>query len=858
MFGIGFWTILRFNPRSILIESFYRGNKWAILVDSELKPQQTACSLEKNGTRITMIRPQKEQTLNDYTSLIENALVRYCSYLRRNTRKFSSLPVYFSGKRITFPMRLKSQISMNFKKGPVEGVVGFSSKPKVYLYAKGLPVWVGTYMDELSHIPTAKSKYKDIPQGLAPVYLINGNNLNVNISRKRIIDDNALKNTRKTAEEALDHLIETIALKVSPGHSLERIFDKIKRIPTYIKTSLWKSLVIILLVVLPLEFIVIKTFFKGKQEIQTPSIVSIKTDNNQYAGASVTRARSQQPIDLSYSPPKDMLFKLYNVDNYDVISGFTKTLNPGDLKRFKNPTLEENCRQESCSIAININERGTLYLPRPLFCTLVPNSITLNNQSLSPALYQSSDDVVMVLNQEGVIRYKCCPLKEDVTPAQKYLNSLTFIPEKFSFPSSLQQPWDQVAALPVEEKAQLALRLTFSLLKYDTSASTAIKYEASSAQEWFQKVIQVGAGDCDILSGVNVLFLRKMGVPSRLAIGLIGKNGRVIQGMHAWAEYYNNGWHIIDATLYSPIEESATQEHGQRNVPFVDSTEAFPEPHESRKNLGSTSSRGENFFIKLPDRKLLFLVLIFAGSSLVIFLTVRKRMYSDIVHGKDIKKMKEELAGMAIHALLHPDVWGENSHILSFKILPTLQGKSISLNQAIKLVKSKRLFYLNSSNPMAKGIKNSVLPIVESGHSAFDPLIKLLPGAINLDYIISLKATKPNLLEDQKLGALLQAVNKFIFPRCLSAPGLKSEDCLDVDLSKLPSSLLKKLGFPRQFMAVNPESRRIKSLLSLYETNERLAQYKLIKFLLEKSTLIPGPHPELLKQVATTLLKEDS
>ena len=42
-----------------------------------------------------------------------------------------------------------------------------------------------------------------------------------------------------------------------------------------------------------------------------------------------------------------------------------------------------------------------------------------------------------------------------------------------------------------------------------------------------------------------------MGIPARLVIGLIGVQGRIQSGLHAWSEYFDRGWKISDASAGS-------------------------------------------------------------------------------------------------------------------------------------------------------------------------------------------------------------------------------------------------------------------------------------------------------------------
>ncbi|MDQ1350103.1 MAG: TGc protein, partial [Acidobacteriota bacterium] len=237
-FGIGFWTVLKFNPTKIIIESCYKKEKWAVEIDANLNAARIATDLNKRGVRITLVRPAVEKSRAAFLYRIEESLNRYCSYLRRNTRRAGLLPVLFEGKSISGPMKLPGPVTLAFKNRYAEGVVGLGPQPQVNLYARGLPVWQGATLEELSHTPPSQkprgrrretAQAGQIAMGLAPVYLVNGSTLDVNISRRKVIDNRALQKVRETAENALSQLVEIASDRISPRNFLQRSWRRIKK-----------------------------------------------------------------------------------------------------------------------------------------------------------------------------------------------------------------------------------------------------------------------------------------------------------------------------------------------------------------------------------------------------------------------------------------------------------------------------------------------------------------------------------------------------------------------------------------------------------------------------------------------------
>lgn len=251
MYGAGFWTILRFNPKKIIIESRTKKQKWAVTLDPKLTVQENPCKLLESGTRITLIRDAQFENKTEFSETVNDALLRYCLYLRKNNRDADKLPVIFQGKDITKPMEVQGPVSISFKNGQVEGSIGLGKHPKVTLYARGLPVWEGSILEELSHTYSPALKNYEIGYGLSPVFLLNGNNLDVNISRRCVIDNRELKRVRETAKNRLSKLIQVYTDSAFPRGFFQKVTDTFKRFGNYLSSSFWKALIVFLVFILP-------------------------------------------------------------------------------------------------------------------------------------------------------------------------------------------------------------------------------------------------------------------------------------------------------------------------------------------------------------------------------------------------------------------------------------------------------------------------------------------------------------------------------------------------------------------------------------------------------------------------------
>ncbi|MCP5050554.1 MAG: hypothetical protein GY940_25545 [bacterium] len=884
MFGIGFWTVLKFNPSRIIIESRCGKGKvagnWGVIVEADepggqLKTRDTTGTLPANGTRVTLIRPAVEASDKVFFKKTRSVLRRYCSYLRRNNANADPLPIFFGGQNLTREMSLPGAVSLRFKDRSVEGAVGLGPRPKVMLYARGLPVWEGTTLEELSHTPPENIKNREFGQGLAPVVLLNGNHLEVNISRRKVIDNRHLQRARKVAEQALSQMVADASDTVSPRGAVRRFFDKFKvknsRSSPFL--SFGKTFLLLLLLLVPLEIFLLKVFYPhsgaGEPGNASSRPFVISADDPFYTGASVTGGSGSATSGFRYSPPSAQWFKLFYADNYSKVSGF---LQPEETPEESTPPPLD-FQGAGVSVQMEVSGEGPIFLPQPLGYGIDPSGITLDRVPVPDDAFQyrASGEAVLRIPGGGTIRYHCRPLENTGNTKRSFF----LLPGDLTYPPGVRETLQRATNLGLTEKVRTALRLTWSLLKYDNSSATAKKYAQSSRTgDWFRKVSEIGVGDCDVLNGVTTLFLREMGIPARLVIGAVGMDGKSLSILHAWTEFYDlNGKQIIldssSSTRWGETGDRQPLEAGQTaGVEMWSDDEGGYHPGEpvGRKEPALSPAGGAGG----PDDPSQTLILILAVMIvlLVFFLVVLLIRHSRKRPSRsrpELLQVEKDLAGMALHALLHPNqgAWGNGSGIRHLPLIPTLNGRSVSIEQALQLGTRRKLFTAGKANPliayMESASLSSSVPILDAGNSSFAPLVKLLPGAVHLDQVSALKVMPPEKAPASWLGQLVAAVNRQLartkdpaIPCCLLVTGHMAGDFSDVDLSPLPR--LPQWLMPNRFVAVNPYSRELNALAALYQENPLLAQFRFIQTLFKESRLIPEPPGGVMERVSRQLL----
>jgi len=243
-FGVGFWSILRFGATRIEVHSRTLSESFGVVLAGDLSEwKDVRCRRDRQGTTILLVRPDAGVRPDDFDDQVHRSAIRYLAHLRTAGRRPRPLPVSLNGRSIERPFALKSPGELRFRDGAVEGVVGFGPRPYYKLYARGLPVMEGAFLDEIEGKP-ARTGSKAEREGVAPVFLLNGNNIDVVLSRETVVWNRALRELVRVARRRFDELVSrTIdgSTSTSSAGRLWTLFDSIVRSvgrgPIWMRTS---------------------------------------------------------------------------------------------------------------------------------------------------------------------------------------------------------------------------------------------------------------------------------------------------------------------------------------------------------------------------------------------------------------------------------------------------------------------------------------------------------------------------------------------------------------------------------------------------------------------------------------------
>ncbi len=599
-FGVGFWSVLRWTPESLRIESRTGDadgatDAWGVELDASLsKVTDVRCALLSGGTRIVMERSVRDDDLTNLARTVRERLAYYCRYVRVRGGK-ERLQLWCNGERVDRELDVASvmedsgseaTLAMSFSSAGASGIVALASTPKVQLYARGLLVSEATVLDELDGAASGRRDGFGT-SGLAPVVVLNSDRLDVVLSRRKARDSRELRRLMRLARARLDRLVSHAVDGVVERTFFDKASDAIAEGVRALGGGLAVAVLAVWLLVIAAGALAALLLWRGPQVepgerpvmtvvrgpaaaaadgyrveaqpvVGTSDITALTGGSRPignivgYGGAIVDVPDSYGPTwSFGYRGPSRVFFKALTLDRYEAAHGFVRRELP-----VTGPYAGVVCGRgpRACiDVVTQVVANDTPFvLPIPTGYGVVDHSVTIDGlqQELST---NAVGEALLLLEagRRGTLRYQVAPAS---TPAES---------PPLPAPLTLGEPWDGLLAravkLPVQRRVELVTSTVRDTIRYDVTPVTAAMF-AHAHGDWHARVIAVGAGDCDVKNGLNALLLRQLGVDARLAIGIAGEDGAARPSLHAWTEYFAGGrWHVIDATGQPVAFDSAAE-----------------------------------------------------------------------------------------------------------------------------------------------------------------------------------------------------------------------------------------------------------------------------------------------------------
>lgn len=176
------------------------------------------------------------------------------------------------------------------------------------------------------------------------------------------------------------------------------------------------------------------------------------------------------------------------------------------------------------------------------------DSVRLDGKQV-PVYATSADEPVILLRQpvRALLSYQTGPGPNHVLPPS----------QGRPLPEPMARKLNAWRSRPLEERVQRATDYVRKILRYSQNPDEAFPNPWIDNEGFLSRTMRVGVGDCDVQNGMLMVLLQELGVPARMGVGFVGREGHTGRSMHAWVEYQREDGTlgITDASLKPTASE---------------------------------------------------------------------------------------------------------------------------------------------------------------------------------------------------------------------------------------------------------------------------------------------------------------
>ncbi|MGH1346015.1 MAG: transglutaminase domain-containing protein [Nannocystales bacterium] len=758
-FGVGFWSILRFDPAHITIRCCTKaGGSWGLRLDGSLENAERVSGLTQPGTEITLERRGGDGRLEHR---VYDAVWQAARYLHRRDNGRTPLPITVNGRRANAEFALEAP-SSSFRRGSVRGVVGLGPAPRVELFSRGLRVRAAASLDDLvaptgRHTARMRVQFPELPGGLAPQALLESDELQVMLSRSDARDNRALTRLVKLAQQELERLIDRQLAQVRPRSLPRRMWD-------FFADRLRESLMLRTLLGSALggvAALVVGWVLWGQTQGTSPETIVQPESNEPAAGPAIAAPRPYQdlaaryrgprvdvlepaaaePIQLRYAPANKRLHFASLVSSSLADDG--SPLMESDLTRVQ-PYRALTCDRNCTDIEVLLQGPGAVRLLVPTGHRLVSQSLVVGDERQSLHMTADGHPVAVLSDAVPVLARYRSVAGPDPGPAVPPSTPL-------ALPNELRDLARALKPKMIEERVSILLEEVRERVRYDRTAEVSKQHTEALDAGFVARTLSIGAGDCDVQNGVLVGLLHAAGVEARLAVGFIGSAGTTYPWLHAWVEFRDTSgtWRIADASDGAPAAVPPTLPSSPAAEPRAAAapTPALPSdaaPASSDAEPPAAPISGDATAVDEPaaarEKTLLdvvasldarfpwivrgvpFLLFVLAGWSILGARTSRAVKLDDT----------PDLSRLLRGVLQQPGAFAQMSALFTRAIVPCVGGKAISVNRARELAAASRLYTTTARPSLVRRAVDAKAVVLDAttpeGSTVADSL-----GAIDLD-----------------------------------------------------------------------------------------------------------------------------
>ncbi len=749
-FGIGFWSVLRFEPDEIMVRSNTgRGDGWQLRMSGDLDRTERSPVAMRRGTEVELTRAARN---DDIESRVWHAVRRDARSLRRLGRR-GVLEVWVNRRLATAEIELPAP-SLAFRGRGLRGAAALSDAPRVDLLAHGLRVRTAATLDELITEPERPGKTTPAHvAGLLPRVILDSRRLQVLMARGDARSDAELSRAVELGRRAVRRLVRGQLDRVAGRGPVERAAGRFAEV--VLGHAAWRLGLLSVLIVAAVAGGAWLAAGAGsgrassstdpgpgeKGAANSSAAVLEASVAGRYTGPTVDLLRGPlDAVDLTYRPtasaPLLTVFRAGGIEADGRIA-------PSPAAPMTGIADSAPCTVGCLDVSLILDGAvGSVRLP-------VATGHRLDPASLSPAgadvrLDRAPDGVPLVVFDRpfsGPIRYRSAPATEvDVGPGGSW-------PE---LPAETAEILARLRRLDAGRAATLGERWVGQRVAYDTSEAAVRQHREAHRDGvgFVDRCLSVGAGDCDVLNALLATLLHRAGFEVRLAVGLVGSDGRARPGLHAWVELQDEdgSWRTADASRWPP--------RSVRPAPNVASQVAGLQPSGGWSPTGGIVS-GRTLWLAAT-------VALIAAAAAV---GLRRRLVVDDVRWSDETDLERLLRG----ALERPEAFSGVPALFSRPVVPLLGGGGIDLDRARKLAARGRLAFSCGPSSLALEAVRRRRPVLD-GRRGEGSAVATALGAVDLDrWQRLLDEGRPHPVTERLAAALERAGDHC---RVLTAPGV--------------------------------------------------------------------------------------
>jgi hypothetical protein len=699
-FGIGFWSVLRFEPNQIVVRSQpQRGKSWQVRLDGQLERMEREQTKMRQGTEVVLERPD---STDDLGTILMASILRDAPWLRCRHRNERLLEVRVNGRLVRAEPALRPP-SMSFRRRGLRGVVGLGPEPRAEIFAHGFRVREAANLDEL--LVEARPQTPALAgatDGLAPRIIIDSRNLEVLMARGDAREDRALRRLVAVGQRELGRLVRAELDRHAGLSAPARMFARWRE--AWPVSRFGKIFATLVPAAALIGFVIwgLSSWLPGLRSDVVSTTAASMTPSweapyrdlwDRYRGPEVDTLGGAIPtVDLSYRPAaRGQLFAAL------WITGLLSNDRPagedqGLLGRYEGTACGDDCLEVELGVDA---PAGLLRLPVAAGHVIDPESVRLDDQPL-PVFAVATGQPAVRLNapRAGRLRYRSGPGRSGISPKMGVWPELPT--DVVEFARALEQPMVSARALEIAEFVR-------GRVAYDTSVETVARHVEAQARSigLFARALDIGAGDCDVQNALVVAMLDEIGIPSRLAVGWIGAHGRARSGLHAWAEYRGEDgrWRAVDAST-SPTTDSP--------VARTNSPVAFD-----------------------PQPRTPILIPIVLASTLVLMVVafvVGRRPWRRSLQVGDA----DDIVGLVRGAAVRPRAFEEIHALFVRRLLRLVSGRSISLARVREMARNGRLACGRNQSELARRAAQGGGIVLDLDHAESAAVAEVL-AAVDLD-----------------------------------------------------------------------------------------------------------------------------